>query len=68
MTNVNFVPKDVQTILSPNKISEEYNEHKVFHKNAVLKILQYSQANTCTRISFLIIALLKRDSNTGVFL
>ena len=31
-----------------------------------LKTLQYSQENTCVGVSFL--TLLKRDSNTGVFL
>ena len=37
MKNVNFVPKDVQRILSSHKISEKYNEQKVFHKKAALK-------------------------------
>ena len=30
MKNINFVPKDVQRILSSDKISEKYNEQKVF--------------------------------------
>ena len=34
---MNFVPKDVQNILSSHKISEEYNEQKVLHKKAALK-------------------------------
>ena len=33
---INFVPKDVQRILSSDQISEEYNEQKVFFKNVVL--------------------------------
>ena len=37
MKKVNFVPKDVQRILSSHKILEKYNEQKVFHKKAVLK-------------------------------
>ena len=37
MKNVNFVPKDVQRILSSHKILEKYNGQKVFHKKAVLK-------------------------------
>ena len=35
--NVNFVPKGVQKVLSSHKISEKYNEQKVFYKKAVLK-------------------------------
>ena len=42
MKNINFVPKDVQRILSSDKISEKYHEQKVF-----LIISQYSQENTC---------------------
>ena len=34
--NINFVPKDVQRILSSDKISEKYNEQKVFFKKIVL--------------------------------
>ena len=30
MKNINFVPKDVQRILSSDKILEKYNEQKVF--------------------------------------
>ena len=37
MKNLNFVPKDVQSILSWHKISEKCNEQNVFHKKAVLK-------------------------------
>ena len=37
MKNVNFVPKDVQRILSSHTISDKYNEQKVFHKKAVPK-------------------------------
>ena len=54
MKNFNFVPKDVQRILFLNKILEKHNEQKVLHKNAFLKISQYSQEKTCVRISFLI--------------
>ena len=50
MKNINFVPKDVQRILSSDKISEKYNEQKVF-----LIISQYSQENTFVGgISFLV--------------
>ena len=77
MKNINFVPKDVQRILSSDKISEKYNEQKLFFKNLSLIISQYSQENTCVGgISFLIkisfnkrpTTLSKRDSNAGVFL
>ena len=37
MKNFNFVPKDVQRIQSSHKISEKYNEQKLFNKKAVLK-------------------------------
>ena len=37
MENVTFAPKDVERILTSHKISEKYNEQKVFHKTAVLK-------------------------------
>ena len=36
MKNINFVPKDVQRIPSSDKISEKYNEQKVFFKKIVL--------------------------------
>ena len=71
MKHVNFVPKDVQRILSSHKsiMNRKCSTRKLF-----LKISQYSQENTCVGISFLIKmqafrapALLKRDSNTGVF-
>ena len=71
MKHVNFVPKDVQRILSSRK---SIMNRKCFTRKLFLKILQYSQENTCVGISFLIKmqafrapALLKRDSNTGVF-
>ena len=39
MKNVNFVPKDVQRILSSHKMLEKYNEQEVFYKkNLFLKI------------------------------
>ena len=71
MKHVNFVPKDVQRILSSRKniMNRKCSTRKLF-----LKISQYSQENTCVGISFLIKmqavrppALLKRVSNTGVF-
>ena len=31
MKNINFVPEDIQGILSSHKISEKYNEHDVFY-------------------------------------
>ena len=34
MINVNFVPKNVQTILSSHKIPEKYNEQEVFYKSS----------------------------------
>ena len=77
MKNINFVPKDVQTILSSDEVSEKYNEQKVSLKKMFLIILQYSQEKTSVGgISFLIkmyfnkrpTNLSKRDSNAGVFL
>ena len=45
---------------------------ELFYKKGVLKVLQNSQENTCTRVSFLIklqaCKLIKRDPHTGVFL
>ena len=67
MKNVNFVPKDVQTILSSRKsiMNSMCCTRKLF-----LKISQYSQEDTCVGISFLIKmqafrdpVLLKKDSN-----
>ena len=37
MKNVNFVPKDVQRILSSHKISEKYNKQEVFYKKNFIK-------------------------------
>ena len=81
MKNVNFAPKDVHRILSSHKISEKYNERKVFHITLFLKILQYFNIHISkySYINFAILflmkmqpfrlaALLKRDSNTSVFL
>ena len=31
MKNINFVPEDIQRILSSHKISEKYNEREVFY-------------------------------------
>ena len=31
MKNINFVPEDVQKILSSHKILEKYNEQEVFY-------------------------------------
>ena len=61
---------------SSHEISEKYNEQRgVLQKNLFLKISLYLQQNTCVGVSFLIkiqafrpATLLKRDSNTGVFL
>ena len=36
MKYINSVPKDVQRILSSDKMSEKYNEQKVFFKKIVL--------------------------------
>ena len=42
--NVNFVPKDVQRIVSSHKSLEKYNEQEVFYKKKLpLKNSQYSQ-------------------------
>ena len=66
MKNVNFVPKDVQRILSSHK--------SIMNRKCFTKISEYSQENTCVRISFLIKmqafrppVLLERDSDTGFF-
>ena len=45
MKNTNFVPEDIQGILSSHKISEKYNERDVF-------IWQHLQKNTCVVVSF----------------
>ena len=37
INTVNFVPKDVQGILSSHKISEKHNEQEVFQEKAVIK-------------------------------
>ena len=42
---------------------EAFRKKKMF-----LKISQYSQKNICVAVSFRLATLLKRDSNTGVFL
>ena len=67
-------PKMSKRILSSHKISEKYNEQTVFHKKAVLKNFVIFTGKTCVGISFLIKmlafrheALLKSDSNSGVF-
>ena len=51
MKHVNFVPKDVQRILSSHKsiMNRKCSTRKLF-----LKISEYSQENTCVGISFLI--------------
>ena len=72
MKHANFVPKDVQRILSSR---DSIMNRKCSTRKFFLKISQHSQENTCFGISFLIKmqafrapALLKRDSNTGAFL
>ena len=48
MKNVNFVPKDVQIILSSHKISEKYNKQKVFQEKAVLKnFVNFTEKHLC---------------------
>ena len=37
MKYVNFVPKDVQKVLSSHKISEKYNEQELLHKKTLLE-------------------------------
>ena len=71
MKDVNFVPKDVQRILSSRR---NIMNRKCCTRKLFLKISQYLQEDTCVGISFSIkmqafraSALLKRDSNTGVF-
>ena len=71
MKHINFVTKDARRILLSHKV---IINKRSFTRKLFLKILQYSQENTCVRISFLIKmqvfrppALLKRNSNTGVF-
>ena len=73
MKHVNFVPKDVQRILSSHK---SIMNRKCSTRQLLLKNSQHSQENTCVQISFLIKmqalrvpALLKRDATrTQVFL
>ena len=31
MKNINFLPEDIQSILSSHRISEKYNEQEVFY-------------------------------------
>ena len=70
--NANFVPKDVQ--ISSDKVSEKYNEQKVFFKKIVLNnfaiftgkylcwwYLFFNKNKRPTTLS-------KRGSNAGVFL
>ena len=45
MKNTNFVPEDIQGILSSHKISEKYNERDVFYIKSCIS--QHSQENTC---------------------
>ena len=52
MKNFNFVPEDIQRILSPHKIFEKYNKREVFYITVPINILQYSQENTCGGVSF----------------
>ena len=52
MKNINFVPKDVQRILSSPKILEKYNEQKVFYKKLFSIISQYLQKITYVSVSF----------------
>ena len=74
MKYVNSVPKDVQRILSSDKMSEKYNEQKVFFKKIVLNnfaiftgkylcwwYLFFNKNKKPTTLS-------KKDSNAGVFL
>ena len=59
MKHVNFVPTDVQRILSSYKISEKYNEQKVFHKKAVLKNFAiFTRKHMCRNLCF--------NKNTGL--
>ena len=51
MKNVNFVSRDVQRILSSNKISEKYNEQEVFYKKTVIKNFAIFTGNTCVGVS-----------------
>ena len=37
MKNINFLPEDIQKILSSHKICGKYNEREVFYKKAVVK-------------------------------
>ena len=51
-------------------LKQQKHPLKVFRKKGFLKNLQYSQENTCVGDSlvFLESTLLKRDSNTDIFL
>ena len=64
--HVNFVPKDVQRILTSHK---SIMNRKCSTRRLFLKVSQYSQENTflIKMQAFRPSALLKRDSNTGAF-
>ena len=75
MKNIYFVPKDVQRMIASHKISEKYNEQKVFHKKNCSYKFRNIHRKTPVLESFLIkmqafrpATLLKRVSNTGIFL
>ena len=64
--HVNSVPKEVQRIPSSHKSIMNRN---CFTRRLFLKISQYSQENNflIKMLAFRSSALLKRDSNTGIF-
>ena len=70
--NINFVPKDVQGILSSDKISEKYNEQKVLFKKTVLNNFAiFTGKYLCWWYLFFNkrpTTLSKRDANADVFL
>ena len=75
MKNINFVPRDVQRILSSHKVLEKDNEKEVFYNKTVLKsfaIFTGQRKHLCLSLFFNKNAGLqacnfikKKDTNTG---
>ena len=71
MENINFVPEDVQRILSSHEISEKYNKQEVFYKKTALKnVAIFTRKNLCGSLFLVKMkafkpATLLRNSNTG---
>ena len=53
MKNINFVPKDVQRILSSYKISEKHNEQELFYTKTVHKnFAKFTEKPMCWSLFF----------------